>query len=126
MLGERKGARKDMYPNIYPCSLHRGQNSPPSLLRIFIMLASFRRLSLLALLAAASSSYASHHDADVDTQANATDALAEEDINATVNATSSPTITEPSPDDEGIQFEHFTAFSSSQTCASDKHGELKC
>ena len=119
MLGERKGARKDMYPNIYPCSLHRGQNSPPSLLRIFIMLASFRRLSLLALLAAAPSSYASHHDANVDT-------LAEEDINATVNATSSPTITEPSPDDEGIQFEHFTAFSSSQTCASDKHGELKC
>ena len=35
--------------------------------------------------------------------------------------THSPTINEPDPNDEGIKFEHFTAYSSSQTCIGDVH-----
>jgi hypothetical protein len=35
--------------------------------------------------------------------------------------TPSPTPNEPDPDDQGIQFKHFVAYSSSHTCASDSH-----
>ena len=35
--------------------------------------------------------------------------------------TPSPTVNKPDPDDAGIEFKHFTAYSSSQTCAADKH-----
>ena len=35
--------------------------------------------------------------------------------------TPSPTVNEPDPDDAGIEFKHFTAYSSSQTCAADEH-----
>jgi len=34
--------------------------------------------------------------------------------NNTTSPTPAPTINEPDPDDEGIEFEHFTAYSSSQ------------
>jgi len=34
--------------------------------------------------------------------------------NITSSPTPAPTINEPDPDDEGVEFEHFTAYSSSQ------------
>jgi len=39
----------------------------------------------------------------------------------TTSPTPSPTPNEPDPDDAGIKFHHFMAYSSSQTCAADEH-----
>mmetsp|Transcript_30668 Transcript_30668/g.74066 ORF Transcript_30668/g.74066 Transcript_30668/m.74066 type:complete len:722 (-) Transcript_30668:211-2376(-) len=46
---------------------------------------------------------------------------AKKNTTETTPPTPAPTVNEPDPDDAGITFQHFKAFSSSQTCASDEH-----